>query len=55
MKPSRKQRAAFKAAIKALYALFEALPEGSAKDDAERACDELLTQRYGSVSPLAPA
>lgn len=55
MKPSRKERKAYKAAIAALAALVATLGEGSAKEAAIRACDELLTQRYGPVSPPAPA
>jgi hypothetical protein len=54
MKPSREQRAAYKAAIEAVFTLFQTLDPGRAKDSAERACDELLAQRYGPIS-AAPA
>ena len=48
MKHSKEQRNAYKAAIDAVYALVETL-DGAAKKRATRACDELLTLRYGPV------
>jgi hypothetical protein len=53
VKHSKEQRDAYKAAIDAVYALVETL-DGAAKKRATRACDELLTLRYGPIVQCPP-
>lgn len=48
MKPTREQRAAYKAAIAAVNALVATL-DGNEKNATERLCDQLLTQRFGAI------
>jgi hypothetical protein len=50
VKHSKEQRAAYKAAIDAVSALVGTLDDGAAKERATRACDELLTLRYGPIA-----
>jgi hypothetical protein len=60
MKRSKEQRAAWREAIDAVFALSN-VEDGATRDETQRICDELLTLRYGPTvtpaasSPLRPA